>query len=174
MKTPIQLTPVRQKSNPKVNIICSVLLIVGLIVSIYSGFKLLTPSATLEKASYSTQYEAILTDSELAAWNEKTAKSNKAFVQLNTEINVTAEGIATDARIINPPYSGFEIKVKLTLKDGTLLFESPTLPRGNTLNEIQLIQPLPSGDYTAIMQYEFYTQDGVQKDEYAVNVMLKV
>jgi sortase A len=126
-------------------------------------------------AKYAKEYENILTSEEMNKWKTLEVADGKAFIELNTRIDVAEEA---KIRLINPPYSDFIIQIRIVTEDEAKkgeeleLYKSKKLQPGTVLPTVKLSQKLPTGEHEAKVIYTFYNQREEEQAHYTQKVTL--
>lgn len=106
-------------------------------------------------------YESILNEKEIEEWKNRETDNSRLFIQMNQKLNINDEGKAY-LRLINPPYSAFNIQVKIYAQDNPeeVLYQSEVLEPG-TILEYADFDSIPSpGQYEGGVEYTVYDKDG--------------
>lgn len=78
-------------------------------------------------------------------------------------ITVKAGREDIDSYFINPFENNVYFVASLYLADGTLLYKSSLIPPGKAIYRINISKPLEPGDYDAVVYYETYSVDTMEK-----------
>lgn len=122
------------------------------------------------------EYDSILTDNEKEEWKNRAADSSRLFVQMNQKLNV-AGNKKVYLRLINPPYSTFDMQVKIYTQDDpeTVLYQSGILKPGEILEYAEFENIPEPGDYAAGVEYTVYDENGnkIGTHEIAVDITVQ-
>lgn len=118
-------------------------------------------SFSASESDSTTEYPDILTEDERKEWKTKEKSDSEVYIQLNTRIGVQGNGENAYIRLINPPYSEYDFKIKAYLKSDSndILYESAVISPGTILEYVKLEHGMEAGEYDAVIQYTFYKDD---------------
>lgn len=121
------------------------------------------------------EYASILSDDEKKEWESRQADSSRLFVQINQKLNAAEDGNVY-LRLVNPPYSAFNIQIKVYIQDApdTVLYQSDIMEPGNILEYAEFDNLPEPGEYTAGVEYTVYGSDGNKIGTHEVAVDLTV
>lgn len=109
-----------------------------------------------------------LSNAEQAEWEAWEQDAAKAYIQINSEIEVQAgEG---SIRLINPPYSGHAFDMRL-VAEGAVIFEQKNMLPGQMIEKARFAELKP-GEYNAVAEYDFYDGLGRLKRSSSVDIVL--
>jgi hypothetical protein len=122
------------------------------------------------------KYRRILTKEEVSKWKKMSVQSGKAYVEVNTRVEVDKNGKA-DIRLVNPPYSDFVLKIEIVVEvDATktkTLYTSDFIEPGTVVETVELEEILPTEEQEAKVIYSFYNREEEKQADYEQKIMLK-
>ena len=96
--------------------------------------------------------------------NENGAMSGEGIKVIGFKrITVKAGRKDIDSYFINPSENKVYFVASLYLEDGTLLYKSNLIPPGKAIYRINISKPLEPGDYDAVVYYETYSVETMEK-----------
>lgn len=162
----------KKLSKVKLAIVAIIVIICSLTVTVTSG-QIFVQDTGAKANTDLEQYYGILTGEEKKEWDEKVQQQGKAYVQMNTRIEMGREGHAM-IRVINPPYSNYKQDVVIYLKDPKKdVFKSDIMAPG-TIVEYTEIPGLDVGLYEAVANFTFYNEEGAEKGSYSLDITFEV
>lgn len=165
--------PLDKKAVRRRRIIMGILAALFIGVGLFSASVIFAKDAGVEPNPDYQRYMSILTEEERAAWEELEQEKGKAYVQINLRVIIDSQGKA-DLRLINPLYSSYKQKMKITLEGGDEpIYQSEMLLPG-TVVEFCDIKGLQEGDHKAVAEFVFYDGDDVERGDYKLDIQLDV
>lgn len=155
----------KEKNNAKTKIIIIAVIIVMLIIIGVLGvviYQLMNKTDEKQKVERQVSEGSIVDEN----YDKKAAEA-----RFTTDMNMvwtfpSGSAVSTNAQIGNSSANMYEcyFEVYLDDEDQTLLYSSPVLPVGKSINKLQLDQVLPDGSYDAVCTFHLLDDENPDKE----------
>lgn len=149
-----------------------VLLLLMMGTSICLGIRIAKGPATAEQNPEWKSYLAELNKKEREEWQNHEQEKETAYIQINQVLVLQGEKSTVDLGLINPLYSGSDVKVVIRLrKNNKVIYTSPQIKPGTVIQKADL-EVVVEAEEKAAAAFSFYDGRGklVKEDEVEVAI----